>query len=123
MKRWTHQTLRAPNRSRTLAIEPLEERRILDAAAIVAEPLAEELPWQNPVYRLDVNKDSVTNASDLLTIVNRILTQGTTTVTQDQFQRVYGKNPSWFGPQRSGGSLEFPVDSVTWPPSHCSGAM
>jgi PhoPQ-activated pathogenicity-related protein len=79
MKRLTHQALRAPNRSRTLAIEPLEERRILDAAAVVAEPLAVETPWQNPVYRLDVNNDSVTNPSDLLTIVNRILTQGTNT--------------------------------------------
>jgi PhoPQ-activated pathogenicity-related protein len=79
MKRWTHQAERARTWSRTLAIEPLEERRILDAAAIVAEPLAEDLPWQNPVYRLDVNNDSVTNASDLLTIVNRILTQGKNT--------------------------------------------
>jgi PhoPQ-activated pathogenicity-related protein len=65
----------ALDRARSLVIEPLEERRILAAASVVAEPQAGETPWHNPAHRLDVNNDSVTNTSDLITIVNRILTQ------------------------------------------------
>ncbi len=64
---------------RQLILEPLEERQLLDAGAagaITVEPAAEEAPWQNPVYRLDVNNDSSTRASDALAIINRILVEG-----------------------------------------------
>ncbi len=66
-------------RTRRLRLEPLESRRFLDATAsgmITAEPAAAGTPWHNDVYRLDVNNDSVITASDVLSIVNRVLTGG-----------------------------------------------
>ncbi len=65
-------------RQRRLLIELLEERRVLDAASPAslgtAEPAASlEKPWQNDVYRLDVNNDGVTSTNDLLVVINAIL--------------------------------------------------
>jgi PhoPQ-activated pathogenicity-related protein len=62
---------------RSLRMEILEERRVLSAAAsIEAAPLVEGSPWQNPVYPLDVSGDGVVVTSDMLVIINRILTDG-----------------------------------------------
>jgi len=66
-------TLRKPRR---LAIEPLEERRVLDAVPQADFPGTDEHPWHNSVYRLDVNNDGTTGARDLLTIINKILRDG-----------------------------------------------
>ena len=74
-----HQRTGSRCRIRRLFLEYLEERRVLDAAAEVvsAAPLAsEEFPWHNDTYRLDVNGDGTTTTSDLLTVVNRILSEG-----------------------------------------------
>lgn len=62
--------------SRRLQVEPLEERRYLSATA--APEVAElETPWHNAPYRLDINNDSVVTTSDIIAVVNRILTQET----------------------------------------------
>ena len=72
---------RTPTRQRLrrLMLEPLEDRRLLDAGSAgepIVAPAAEDAPWQNPVYRLDVNNDSFTTATDALNIINRFLTGG-----------------------------------------------
>jgi PhoPQ-activated pathogenicity-related protein len=75
-----HRHQSADTRRRRLLIEPLEDRRILDAAGgheVVAVPLAEEAPWRNPIYRWDVNNDSVVTQNDILLVINRILLEGT----------------------------------------------
>jgi len=53
--------------SRKLRIEPLEERRVLDAAVA-----SDEFPWHNGNYRLDVNNDGVTTVRDLAALINKI---------------------------------------------------
>ncbi|REK19300.1 MAG: hypothetical protein DWQ37_01525 [Planctomycetota bacterium] len=59
---------------RRLQVESLEERRLLDAGGTFESDA--DFPWQNPIYRLDVNNDSVTSAADALAVINRVLTQG-----------------------------------------------
>jgi PhoPQ-activated pathogenicity-related protein len=61
----THRRKRPSARPRSLAIEPLEERQLLDAA-----------PWQNPEFRFDVNNNSFTTPADALVLINRIRTTG-----------------------------------------------
>ncbi len=62
------------SRWRQLRLEPLEDRRVLDAAGEVASPTASpETPWHNDVFRLDVTNDGVITTGDVLAIVNRIL--------------------------------------------------
>ncbi|MEX0677865.1 MAG: PhoPQ-activated protein PqaA family protein [Pirellulales bacterium] len=64
---------------RRLILEPLEERRLLDAGLadeITLAPASVDAPWQNPVFPLDVNDDSLTSVRDAFTIVNRILGAG-----------------------------------------------
>jgi PhoPQ-activated pathogenicity-related protein len=62
--------------TRLLQIEPLEERRYLSVSPAAA-PAAAETPWHNDTYRLDVNNDAIVTTSDIIAIVNRILTQET----------------------------------------------
>ncbi len=64
-------------RWRSLRLEILEERQVLSAASVVeAEPLAIAAPWQNPTYPLDVNGDGTVLTTDMLTVINRLLTEG-----------------------------------------------
>ena len=80
----------AERSSRRLRVEPLEDRRLLDAAAGTeasaadlsgrdewwAQPAAATSPWQNPLYRLDVNRDGKASPADALSIINRLLESG-----------------------------------------------
>ena len=49
---------------------------MLDAGGIVGPAAAEDAPWHNPVYRLDVNKDTFTTPADALNLINRIHSGG-----------------------------------------------
>ncbi|MBI3838378.1 MAG: hypothetical protein HY288_10660 [Planctomycetia bacterium] len=66
---------------RRLYLEPLEDRPLLDAghAPSVASAAAIEVraaPWQNPVYRLDVDNSGTVDAQDVHLLINRLLATG-----------------------------------------------
>ncbi len=71
----------AHRRLRVLCLEPLEDRRLLDAGlgpavTETATPSAAVSPWKNPLLALDVNHDTRVTALDALTVINRILNSG-----------------------------------------------
>ncbi len=71
----------ARRRLRVLCLEPLEDRRLLDAglapaAAQGVTPASVVSPWKNPTLALDVNHDTRVTALDALVVINRILTSG-----------------------------------------------
>ncbi|MEX0978278.1 MAG: PhoPQ-activated protein PqaA family protein [Pirellulales bacterium] len=49
---------------------------MLDAGGLIEPAAAEDTPWHNPLYRLDVNKDTFTTPTDALNLINRINSGG-----------------------------------------------
>ncbi len=75
-----HRARRVAVRSRRLRIEPLEERRLLDAGlAHAAVASAAGSAWQNPLFPMDVTNDGMVSPIDLATLSDFLRTHGIVT--------------------------------------------
>ncbi len=88
--------------ARTLSLEPLEARCMLDAAAAAAPPDI----WQNAALPADVNNDGVVTPNDALDVINALLTEGSGPLPTNP------PSPPTIFPDTNGDGYLSPIDAL-----------